>query len=121
MRTIEIISKKIGEKLGITMAPGTIFFIVNEQDKDDMIFESQYGVEFRSKELSTILKKKNRAFKRWFRELKYEITPEGDELREQLKKLFDKICAEKKEYISNNYLLSYVRLLNLIKIAYRIK
>jgi len=78
-------------------------------------------VEFKSTELSTILKKRNRIFKRWFRELKYEITPEGDELRKQLKKLFDKICAEKKEYISNNYLLSYVRLLNLIQISYRIK
>lgn len=119
MRVIKILSKKVSKKVNANMPLGTIFFVAEESNKDDLLFLSDKAVEFRSKELSTILKTNN-LFKR-VREIKYEITPEGDELREQLKKLFDKICAEKKEYISNNYLLSYVRLLNLIKIAYRIK
>jgi len=119
MRVIKILSKKVSKKVNANMPLGTIFFVAEESNKDDLLFLSDKAVEFRSKELSTILKTNN-LFKR-VREIKYEITPEGDELRKQLKKLFDKICEEKKEFILNNYVLSYIRLLNLIQISYRIK
>jgi len=117
MKVIKIKNKKIAKETESNLVVGTIIFIIDESNKDDFVFASDKASEFRSKKLTSIINKK----RSWYKALQYEITEEGGNLVEALNMLFKKISKEKRGYISNNYILSFIRLMNLIKIAYRIK
>ena len=117
MKVIKIKNKKIAKETESNLVVGTIIFIIDESNKDDFVFASDKASEFRSKKLTSIINKK----RSWYKALQYEITEEGGNLVEALNMLFKKISKEKRGYISINYILSFIRLMNLIKIAYRIK